>query len=113
MNVEGFGKQPQGPGRQPLNSKPRLWGDEGRKIDTSERGHDRDETIKNQSLWGDCFSTMGRWSRNFLPQARLVWASCTGIPLDCFLSQRLNSFTDGLAKLGTSASGESVNWVVL
>ncbi|KAK1591230.1 hypothetical protein Q3G72_004355 [Acer saccharum] len=39
MNVEGFGKQPQGPGRQPLNSKPRLWGDEGRKIDTSERRH--------------------------------------------------------------------------
>ncbi|KAK3183371.1 hypothetical protein Dsin_030657 [Dipteronia sinensis] len=44
---------------------------------------DRDMFIIKQALWNDCFSMMGRWSRDLLPQARTVWVTCYGIPLEC------------------------------
>ncbi|KAK0602078.1 hypothetical protein LWI29_030135 [Acer saccharum] len=41
----------------------------------------RDRFIADRGEWGDCFSSMVRWSDSLVVQARLVWINCWGIPL--------------------------------
>ncbi|KAK0598633.1 hypothetical protein LWI29_036499 [Acer saccharum] len=42
--------------------------------------------IQNSFFWKDCFVSMGNWSDSPASNLRMVWISCTGIPL-CYWSK--------------------------
>ncbi|KAK3221146.1 hypothetical protein Dsin_015116 [Dipteronia sinensis] len=43
---------------------------------------DREAFVSNKFFWEDCFSYMLKWCNSLIPQARLVWLDCRGVPLN-------------------------------
>ncbi|KAK3198650.1 hypothetical protein Dsin_022065 [Dipteronia sinensis] len=44
----------------------------------------REDFIDKRFLWEDSFSSMVRWSDSLVPQSRIAWVTCWGIPLPCW-----------------------------